>query len=764
MVLSNDSSHSLSSFGNQLIQSGYITLPRMQQAWVESHQSGRPLLETLQQITGKPLPSSLLEEYKQQHLFTLKVFHGIEFIDLGSESIDPEQIDYLIKSFIPVDICYRYQLIPLKTAQETTDSLLVAMVNPSHEEAQEKVTEILSSHNMTWQRVGIILEDFEQLIEPYVPEKPVSQKCVERNHDRTIVDLTEVLEDTAPPIPKSSPEELSKLNEAQATPVVTLVNKLLAKAVEGKATAIHLEPEENFLSIRCRQGETLQPLIDPLPKKVAGPIISRLKLMAELDINEDTIAQKGRIRKSGGGRTIYFFVETFPTFYGEKVIVRVLDSAIKPLSLLELMPDVSVRMAFEDMARLCEGLLLVTGATSKNLVSLLYGLLSEQNPQERKIGTVEESLRHILPGINQIEVDSHEPTDYLPILQSFEQEDLDVVMVDSLSDASVVETVVERTSRNCLILASLEASDGASAIAHLSQQVSPALLADSLIGVVHEHTLRRLCPTCRSIYEPSLANLTRFAIPETEKNSIYQARCLNEEAVEQARLKGRLCRQCNGQGYHGYVKLYEVIEITPSLKQAMLSHSRSETGQEVDRETSLQEAILQSHKISPISAGLELVYQGQTSLEELVQFLPNHSQETMVNDDFTLLPVYVTRRLEALEKLLLAVTQEFYQLKEALQPITISNEEKKPIASLLDEPSFEEDKRWEEFDKDFDGTQETITGEFFCYEELSDPGEWDELKRELEPDKETIAINFPQAHISENVDFFNPFNSVPDPW
>lgn len=537
--------------------------------------------------------------------------------------------------------------------------------------------------------------------------------------------------------------------------VLALINKFLARAVEKKASHIEIKPEENFLSIRySHQGDLLKPLIDPLPQQFITPIISNLKSMAELDINTHSTPQKGRIRKRGGGRTIHFCVQTQPSFYGEQLMIRVLDSAVQPLSLAQLVPEEGIRQSLEQISRQSSGLLLMTSSDPHMLSPLRYGLLSQETLNKQKIATVEASISYILPGITQIEVNPDKDQDYPDVLKSLLTQDKQQIIVDRLPNPSVARTVVEMASNDYLMIASFEASDAISAVTRLSQMVTPELLANSLIGVVHQHKIRRLCPTCRTVHEPSSQELEQYGIPQVKatQKTFYQARCLDEREIEEARQKGRLCRQCDGKGYDGEINVYELLQGTQALKQAIAQQANPEQ---------LKQAASQSETSSPLTLALEFVYQGQTTLAELGRLFPESLQASQT---MTGVSSNLTERLDKVEELLGMLTKEFGELKQSLNPTSPSANTVSPTIPPLSantDEAFKETYVSEELPQPTDFFKETIATPPSVYEELTDPGEWEELKRELDPSKETIAVDFyPEEESHQN----NPFKSLSDPW
>ncbi|MEL4894590.1 GspE/PulE family protein [Crocosphaera sp. Alani8] len=551
--------------------------------------------------------------------------------------------------------------------------------------------------------------------------------------------------------PKFTPPKTDPVpNQIPSNAVVTLVNKFLAKTVEKKATYIQIEPEANFLSIRYGQAETLKPLVDPLPKKFTSPILSQLKLMAELDINQCQTPQKGRIRKRGGGRTIHFFVQTEPSFYGEKMTIRVVDSAVKPPDLGEIISDGTIRQSLEEIMESSSGLVLVTGTDKKATTPLLYSLFSQNMVNPETMATVEESINYLLSGVSQREIDVEKEEDYPQLLQSLLQQDKSLMMVDNLPDPSVARMVAEMANDDRLILTSLNAEDGMSAIALLREMVTPSLLADTLVGVVHQHNLPRLCPACRTVDESAATELARRGISETDnlENTFYQARSLKATEREQMREKGRLCRECDGQGYNGSVQLYEFYPITPGLKIAIAQ------GADVKE---LQEIALAEQSPSLKAEAFSLLKDGEISLEEFSRVCPYHEAPATSPQNPTLSATDVTQRLEKMEILLMTLTEELSQLKQVLKDTSEvsrtspqTSEQKMKVAEIN-----------ERIATDIDLCKETIATDSNIYEELQDPGDWEALKQELDSNKETIVTR--DLSYQEKV-ASGSLKSIPDPW
>ncbi len=754
-----------SPFSNQLIQSGYINLPRMQQAFIEARNSGRPLMTVLEEITGQSLPPELVRHYKERNRFTLKILHGIDFIDLETESVDPETMAKLIDAMIPIELCRRYQLLPInqiETSSQMGVSLRVAMVNPSDINAQNKITQALGQ-NISWQRVGITQEDYNELsseiMEQYTHQPSNQQKVIkekplkalnnlpEMSSEATLVDATEVYEQPS----------VMFSEDSTAAPIVVLVNKILNKAIEKQAIQLEIEPHEQQCIIRYRQKseETLKPLFDPLPKKVAAPILSRLKIMAQLDISQQQKPQKGRICQRGGDRSLYFLVNILPSMSGEKASIRILDSSIKPPNLQTLIPQESIRKLIEDLMSYQSGLIVIGNSGQFETFNLLYSLLSYKKKEQLSIATVEQLMGHLLEGITQLEIDPKGDKGYGSVLRSLSTQDLDIVMVDQVRDTTTARMVVEM-SRNHLMLTSFQANDGATALADLSQMVDNSLLADTLVAVIHPHSLPRLCPTCQFVYDPNAAELAKFGLAPATKEQLtfYQPRILNDEAIKQAQERGRLCRQCHGKGYSGQLEVYEIIQGTPSVKIAIT--------QKADRQV-FKQAAKQDGLLSPLTTALEFVEQGQASLKDIAQIFAEDLAQISQTNNHDQLSMNLTERVENFQKLLISLTQEFQGLKQAIESTVPSLNDSDPTITPADEV-LTQVQNWEHLKHEIDPSKETISADSHLYEELTDPGDWDLLRQELHADKETIAADFSDSQQLDTDGEFNPFQRMPDPW
>lgn len=605
--------NNLSPFGNQLVQTGFIDGDKMQKALAESRKTGRSLVDILESATGKQLPPDLLRQYKKHHLFELKVLFGVESVDpeIETEKFSNNQMGELINSLIPLDICRRYRLIPLQKREEKKPVLVVAMVDPENLEAQDDLNRILRPKRITIERQVITQSDYQQLIDQFLDEqvKQETAKKKEVNVDVSLeldnfdFNLEEADEDAA--------DDLGAANEAQAAPIITLVNKILAKALQDGVSDIHVEPQEEGLKIRYRKDGVLQQPFDKMPKKIIPAVIARFKIMAELDIAEKRLPQDGKIRRMFQGRKVDFRVNTLPSRYGEKVVLRILDNSATQLGLDKLISHEQTLEIVRDMAKRPFGIILVTGPTGSGKSTSLYSVLAERNSPDINISTAEDPIEYSLDGITQVQVIREKGMDFASILRAFLRQDPDVILVGETRDSETAKTAIEAALTGHLVLTTLHTNDAAGAIARLDEMgVEPFMISGALVGVLAQRLMRRVCSECRIAYNPTKEELSRFGLSAATEEEIvfYQAHKLDTEQISEAKAQGNLCPKCSGVGYKGRVGVYEVMRNSERL-QTLINE-----GANTDR---IKEAAVEEGMITILAYSLNLVKEGHTTLEEV---------------------------------------------------------------------------------------------------------------------------------------------------
>jgi type IV pilus assembly protein PilB len=602
-----------SPFGNKLIQSGYVNGDQMRQALVESRKSRRSLIDVLQDLTQQSLPAELLRQYKKQQLFELKILYGVESLDPEINDLSTNQVSELIDTLIPIDICRRCRLVPLSKSDTDPPSVLIAMVDPDDLAAQDDLNRILRAQGFTLQRMVITFEDYQRIINQYLDEQQARQKQLEQESKVDVKSDLEGLEylELEEPDDDADANLDAALEDAEAAPVIALVNKILVKALQEGVSDIHVEPQEEDLRIRFRKDGVLREAFDRLPKKIIAAVIARFKIISNLDIAERRMPQDGRIRRIYEGRKIDFRVNTIPSRYGEKVCLRILDNSATQLGLNKLITDPDSLQIVKDMVARPFGLILVTGPTGSGKTTTLYSALAERNDPGVNISTAEDPIEYTLPGLTQVQVIREKGMDFASILRAFLRQDPDVILVGETRDKETAKTAIEAALTGHLVLTTLHTNDAASAIARLDEMgVEPFMVSSSLIGVLAQRLMRRVCTDCRIPYTPTPEELARFGLSAAREGEVtfYKANTLMPEEIQDARARNTLCPKCNGVGYKGRCGVYEIMRVTEQIQALITEGAPTERIKEVAVEEGMN---------TLLSYSLNLVRQGATTLEEV---------------------------------------------------------------------------------------------------------------------------------------------------
>ncbi len=429
------------------------------------------------------------------------------------------------------------------------------------------------------------------------------------------VEQTSLLEDLSlePQLDEAPPEDDDYMNledgiaASSASPVVSLVNRILIKAIDTDSSDVHVEPQEEGLQIRFRQDGVLQPL-ELLPRSLIPAITSRLKIMADLDISERRMPQDGRIRRVFKGRTIELRVSTLPSRWGEKVVMRLLDSSATKLGLDKLISSPASLNLVRTLGSRPFGMILVTGPTGSGKSTTLYSLLSERNVPGINISTVEDPIEYMLKGITQTQVNRDKGYDFSNALRAFMRQDPDVLLVGETRDGETAKTAIEAALTGHLVLTTLHCNDAPSAIARLNEMgVEPFLISASLLGIVSQRLLRRVCTKCRVSYHPGPEELGHFGLlstPDT-KVTFYKAKRPDPDTSQ-------VCSVCQGRGYKGRIGVYEVLRLNETIASAVAQGASTDV---------IRKLALEGGMKTLLGYGLDLVREGHTTLEEVERML-----------------------------------------------------------------------------------------------------------------------------------------------
>jgi type IV pilus assembly protein PilB len=748
------SQSSLPPFAKQLIQSGYMTPAQLQQALIEKRKTDRPLIEILPMITGRPLPDNLLPRHRTEKLSQLQATYGVDCLDPETEAIDWKGIEHLFKTLLPFEICRRYQILPLHKQESSPIVLRIAMVDPANREILDDLRRILRDRELQFERRAIALADYQKLIETYrlhreetdSPERSVLEKARE-----TLVDVTDVFEDERSDRllhREESGEDLGLAYQANQNPIVTLVNNILVRAIESKASEIHLEPDERELMIQFRQDGQLRSGFEPISREVAPDLLSRVKTLANFDLAPGTQHRPGKITKTFSGRKIDFHVHTLPGPHGEKIVLRVFDSRSALWTLDELIILEATRSLVESLLDRPSGLILLTSPAGGGISTTFYSLLASRHQAGRNIATIEKPSERVLKGVLQIESDVLQGSDYPLTLQSFQERGVNLLGIDRLVDRASAAMAIEAARSGHLVIATLPSESATAAITRLRELTDPRSVCSAVIGVIHQRLARRVCPVCRLKQVPTTEELNRLGLsPRRTDSHFYKANALTDEEILRAGEKGRLCRHCNGIGYQGQIALFEVMNLSPRLQTAIADRA--------DADTLVRVALADGFSPLP-TYGLALVERGLTTLEEIERVLGDRLPLSPSSPSHpTSISPTIMKRIEELERLIGALGNELQALKQEIgtsSPDSIVHED------IPEPPPRKAPTRDREAD------QETIVSDPSVYEELTDPGDWERLKQELDPTKDTMVTVDPQGDDPSSWPINTSFRSVPDPW
>jgi len=498
--------------------------------------------------------------------------YGLDHLDLGVFSVN-----MAAANLVSTGIAKRYEAVPVAFADKRT--LLVAMADPSNVLAVDDIA-IMTGYEV---RVAVAApDDIEALVgrldrmEDVVGESAAAHAAEEEEEGAEVVALHETSDDA---------------------PVVKLVNQIVAQGVQRGASDIHLAPEGRDLRVRFRVDGVLHD-VTTVPRRMAAGMISRIKIMAELNIAEKRLPQDGRVGLVVDGRHVDLRVVTLPSVHGEGIVMRVLDKDSVVVELDKLGMADPEREVFERACGETHGAVLVTGPTGSGKSTTLYAALQLLNTPEKNIITVEDPVEYEMPGLTQVQVSTKAGLTFATGLRAMVRADPDVIMVGEIRDRETAQIAVESALTGHLVLSTLHTNDAPSAITRLIEMgIEPFLVASSLDCIVAQRLARMLCPNCKR----------RTIIPaKVLQESGYKAR-VELEAYEPVG-----CRRCGGSGYRGRIGLYEVMKMSPEL-QAMTLERRPA---EAMRDVAVEQGMTRLR-----DDGLQKVRQGRTSIAEIARVI-----------------------------------------------------------------------------------------------------------------------------------------------
>jgi type IV pilus assembly protein PilB len=554
--------------GDVLVRGGLVTREQLTEALGKEKENGSNLVQELVRL-GFSTEQQLTD-------FLAKQF-GLQKVE-----IDNNEIPNNVFNLIPPHLVQKHQVIPLKLLGST---LTVAMTDPTNLAALNEVKFITG--------YGVRV----QLASSSSVRKVLEQRFGTVSYD----DVLKKFSETGMEIIREEEDiNLAELQEAtNEAPVVTLVNAVLADAAKRGASDIHIEPYEKVFRIRFRVDGILHEIMNP-PLRLKNPLISRLKVMANLDIAERRLTQDGRIKlKMGNGQELDIRVSVLPTLFGEKIVMRLLDKANLQLDMTKLGFDPQTLKDFQGAIYKPYGMILITGPTGSGKSTTLYSALSELNKPDVNISTAEDPVEYNLMGINQVQVREEIGLNFAACLRSFLRQDPDIIMVGEIRDLETAQIGVKAALTGHLVLSTLHTNDAPSTIDRLiNMGVEPFLLTSSVNLIAAQRLVRKICSACKEPAEVSPEALINVGVEAAEVSMGFQA------------YHGKGCPNCNHTGYRGRLALYEVMVLHEAIKELIL---RGASAGDLKRE-----AVKLGMSTLRMS-GIQKMREGLTTIEETVR-------------------------------------------------------------------------------------------------------------------------------------------------
>jgi type IV pilus assembly protein PilB len=555
--------------GELLVRENLISLQQLQKAQEEQRKNGGrigSLLVKQGAIAEGDLTNFLSKQY------------GVPAISLKDFDVDDE-----VLKLIPKNIAEKHQVVPVNRAGS---SLIIAMSDPSNIFAIDEI-KFHTGYNV--EPVVASEQAIREAIEHYYAEKGPSYDELIQGFDDSEVSIIEA----------EDGEDIVDLEKsAGEAPVVKLVNLILLDAIKKGASDIHVEPYEKDFRVRFRIDGVLYEVMKP-PQKLKSAIISRLKIMSELDISERRLPQDGRIKlKLGRGKEMDFRVSVCPTLFGEKVVLRLLDKSNLQLDMTKLGFEEAQMKDFMEAIDRPYGMVLVTGPTGSGKTTTLYSALSKLNEVSWNISTAEDPVEFNFFGINQVQMHEEIGLNFAAALRSFLRQDPDIIMVGEIRDFETAEIGVKAALTGHLVLSTLHTNDAPGTVSRLlNMGIEPFLVTASLNAIVAQRLCRRLCPDCKKPAQLEEQALLDAGFPAEEIGTFTPMD------------KGDGCKTCNDRGFKGRVAVYEVMPLWDGLKELVIQGSSTAELK--------QEAIRLGFKTLRMSA-LNKVKAGVTNLSEAV--------------------------------------------------------------------------------------------------------------------------------------------------
>jgi len=585
--------------GWELVNQGFCSEQQLQISFQRCRRGGESLVPVLENLSGRAMATHMGNGMEELQRLEQQLLYGCCLANVRQVVSEAGDLLQLCHRFLPLEQCQRLLCLPVQW-QESNRQVTVLLAIGHGEKRRQDLESLIG------QQGAVVV--FQLALEVELREVLTQLQLQSRSQTMDIHHLTGTeLDDVADHSHSYGPDLAADVEAGDVPSIVAMADKILARALSQGASDIHVEPQENELVVRLRQDGVLQKVYSGLPKQVIPVLTSRFKIMAELDIAERRLPQDGRIRRRYRGRTVDFRISSLPSRYGEKICLRLLDQGKVHLGLDQLITNEVVRASLQQMGTRPHGILLVTGPTGSGKSTTLYALLALLNKSGINISTVEDPVEYTLPGITQTQVNREKGLDFAKVLRAFMRQDPDVLLVGETRDQETAKIAIEAALTGHLVLTTLHCNDAPSAIVRLQDMgIEPFLVGASLLGVVSQRLLRRVCPACAVAYRPHPQDLARVGLLASDATELRFYRACVSPGGELS------CSQCGGNGYRGRVGVYEVLPVGEAIAAEVARGATTDQ---------LRRMAIDGGMTTLLAYGLDLVRQGITTLEEVERVL-----------------------------------------------------------------------------------------------------------------------------------------------
>jgi type IV pilus assembly protein PilB len=553
-------------FTDILIRRKVLSADQLEEARGLAQQTGAKILDTLVKLGYATI---------QEVMGAVAEFHGMQYVDLAELTIPPSVIE-----LVPESVARENVILPMT---QENGALKIITSDPSDFDTLQKLQFILNKD------IQPVLAAREQIVEAinrhYGQTETESVDSMLAEFTDTAIDFTET----------EAVSSGQQIDDSDA-PVVKLVNLIVQEAISLRASDIHIEPFADRVRVRYRIDGVLVERDSP-PRRLLAPMISRLKIMGNIDIAEKRRPQDGRIKLMHQGKHFDMRVSVLPTVHGQSVVMRILDRTSIQVGVRDLGFAEDDYLRFQSIIKRPNGIYLVTGPTGSGKTTTLYAALNELNRPDRKIITAEDPVEYYLPGINQVEVKHHIGLDFARIIRAMLRQAPNIILVGEIRDKETAEIAVQASLTGHLVFSTLHTNDAPSAITRLADiGVPPFLIASSVIAIMAQRLVRVVCPKCKEPDRLSEAELRAAGItPDRAANATFS--------------RGRGCNYCHHTGYRGRIGIFELLRMNSGIREMTFNREPTQTIRRQSRMLGMR---------TLLEDGVNKAIRGQTTLEEVL--------------------------------------------------------------------------------------------------------------------------------------------------